>query len=160
MDGTDGIFKDQSIELVGYQTKKKYPGTLRRIVYYAEDLGRTFTYITNAFEIKAKDVAMLYKNRWQVELFFKWIKQHLHIKSFWGNTESAVRIQIYSAISAYCIVAIVEHDCRLNRNTFDVLRILSASLLDKTPIRELFKKVPIFDPEICDESITQLSFNF
>ncbi len=92
--------------------------------------------------------------------FFKWIKQHLHIKSFWGNTESAVRLQIYSAISAYCLVAIVEHDYRLNRNTFDVLRILSASLLDKTLIRELFKKVPIFDPEICDESITQLIFNF
>ena len=79
--------------------------------------------------------------------FFKWIKQHLHIKSFWGNTESAVRLQIYSAISAYCLVAIVEHDYRLNRNTFDVLRILSASLLDKPSSGNSSKKYPFSTPK-------------
>lgn len=131
LDGTDGVFRDQSAELTGYQSKKKYPGTLRQIVYYAEDPRRTLSFITNSFEIKTKDIAMLYKNRWQVELFFGWIKEHLHVKSFWGNTENAVRIQIYSAICAYCLVAIVEHDCRLNINTFEVLRVLSVSLFDK-----------------------------
>ncbi|MCI2083119.1 MAG: IS4 family transposase [Bacteroidales bacterium] len=160
LDGTEGIFRDQSIKLTGYQTKKKYPGTLRRIVYYAEDLERTFTFITNSFDIKAEDIALLYKNRWQVELFFKWIKQHLLIKSFWGNTENAVRIQIYAAICAYCLVAIVEHDCHLNRSTFEVLRVISASLLDKTPIPELFERIPVYDEEICKEEVVQLSFNF
>ena len=160
LDGTEGIFMDQSIKLTGYKTKKKYPGTLRRIVYYAEDLGRTFTFITNSFDIKAEDIALLYKNRWQIELFFKWIKQHLLIKSFWGNTENAVRIQIYAAICAYCLVAIVEHDCHLNRSTFEVLRVISASLLDKTPIPELFERIPVHDEEICEEDAVQLSFNF
>ena len=93
-------------------------------------------------EIPATQVALLYKYRWRVELFFKWIKQHLKIKSFWGTTETAVRIQIYSAITAYCMVAIVEHDLKLHRSTYEVLRILSASLLDKTPIKELFTKEP------------------
>lgn len=103
LDGKNGVFRDQTIELTGLQTKQKYCGRLRRIVYYAEYLHRTFTYITNSFDIAAEDVAMLYKNRWQIELFFKWIKQHLRIKSFWGNTENAVLIQIYTAIIAYCL---------------------------------------------------------
>jgi hypothetical protein len=103
---------------------------------------------------------MLYKKRWQVELFFKWIKQHLYIKAFWGNSENAVRIQIYSAICAYCLVAIAEHDCHLNRSLFDVLRVLRGSLIDKTPIRELFEK-PVDDgPEICENDGFQLSLNF
>ena len=95
------------------------------------------------------------KYRWRVELFFKWIKQHLKIKSFWGTTETAVRIQIYSAITAYCMVAIVEHDFKLHRSTYEVLRILSASLLDKTPIKELFTKEPEY---IADDG--QLTLNF
>lgn len=94
---------------------------------------------------------MLYKNRWQVELFFKWIKQHLHIKSFWGVSENAVRVQIYTAI--------VEHDLRLNRSTFDVLRILSMSLFDKTPIRELFERAETTD-DLAEIGHVQLSFNF
>jgi len=91
--------------------------------------------------------------------FFKWIKQHLHVKSFWGVTENAVRIQIYAAITAYCLVAIIEHDLRLNRSTFDVLRILSMSLFDKTPIRELFEKPESVD-DIYEVSSAQLCFNF
>jgi hypothetical protein len=140
LDSSDNILYDQTIRLTGQLTKQKYPGHLRRVGFYSKEHRRTFTYLTNNFEIKAKDIALLYKNRWQVELFYKWIKQHLHVKSFWGITENAVRIQIFTAISAYCLVAIVEHDLRLNRSTFDVLRILSMSLLDKTPIRELFER--------------------
>ena len=112
------------------------------IVVPSNNLNKTFVYLTNNMEIPATQVALLYKYRWRVELFFKWIKQHLKIKSFWGTTETAVRIQIYSAITAYCMVAIVEHDLKLHRSTYEVLRILSASLLDKTPIKELFTKEP------------------
>ncbi len=159
LDGPDNILCDQVIRLNGPQTKIKYPGQLRRIVFYSDEYHRTFTYLSNNFEVSAAKIAKLYKSRWQVELFFKWIKQHLHIKSFWGVTENAVRIQIYTAITAYCLVAIEEHDLKLGRTTFDVLRILSASLLDKTAIKELFNHVNKEEKmkEICSQ---QLSFNF
>ena len=143
----NGILSDQLIELTGYNTAKKYPEKLRRVVYYAADLNRTFVYLTNNLEIPALQVALLYKYRWRVELFFKWIKQHLKIKSFWGTTESAVRIQIFTAITAYCMVAIIEHDLKLHRTTYEVLRILSASLFDKTPIKDIFANEPVCDTE-------------
>jgi hypothetical protein len=159
LENPDNILYDQVIRLTGQQTRKKYPALLRRVGYYSVEHKRTFTYLTNNFGISAKYVVLLYKNRWQVELFFKWIKQHLNVKSFWGVTENAVRIQIYSAITAYCLVAIIEHDLRLNRSTFDVLRILSMSLFDKTQIRDLFERPePAEDiPETCH---AQLYFNF
>jgi len=90
--------------------------------------------------ISALQVTELYKNRWQVELFFKWLKQHLKIKRFWGTTENAVRIQIYAAICTYCLVAIIQHDMKLDRSTYEVLQILSISLTDKTHLRDLFDK--------------------
>ncbi len=155
MHNTDGVLSDQIIKLTGYQTMKKYPASLRRITYYAADKNRTFVYLTNNLQIPAAQVALLYKYRWHVELFFKWIKQHLKIKSFWGTTETAVRIQIYSAITAYCMVAIIEHDLKLHRSTYEVLRILSASLLDKTPIKELFTKESEY---VTDDG--QFSLNF
>ena len=158
LDNTDNVLLDQTISLTGYQTKKKYPGTLRRIVYYAPELKRTFTFLTNNFVLKASDIAMLYKQRWQVELFFRWIKQHLRVTSFWGNTENAVRIQIYVAIITYCLVAIVEHDCELKRTTFTNLRVVSRVLTDKTPIRDLFYG-PEKLPDVCDQSV-QLEFAF
>ena len=159
LEGPDNILFDQTIRLTGQQTVKKYPSLLRRIVYYSTEHNRSFTYLTNSFEVKAEHIALLYKNRWQVELFFRWIKQHLHVKSFWGITENAVRIQIFSAITAYCLVAIIEHDLHLNRSTFDVLRILSMSLLDKTPIRELFERTETVE-DMTDNGQAQLCFNF
>ena len=90
--------------------------------------------------ISALQVAELYKNRWQIELFFKWIKQHLRIKKFWGTSENAVRIQIYAAICAYCLVAIVQKDMQIERSTYEILQILSISLTDKTHLRDLFAK--------------------
>jgi hypothetical protein len=159
LEGSDNILYDQTIRLTGLQTRKKYPVLLRRVGYYSVEHKRTFTYLTNNFGISAGYIALLYKNRWQVELFFKWIKQHLHIKSFWGVTENAVRIQIYAAITAYCLVAIIEHDLKLNRSTFDVLRILSMSLFDKTPIRELFEMPEPVD-DIIEVNSAQLCFNF
>jgi transposase len=151
------ILKDQLIIITSPMTSKKYPKTLRRIVYYAPELNKTFIYITNNVKLEAEQIALLYKYRWQIELFFKWIKQHLRIKSFWGTTENAVKIQIYTAITAYCLVAIIEHDLKLDRSIYDVLRILGASLLGKTPIRELFSK---HTDNIFDEFDQQLCLNF
>lgn len=158
LDGRDNVLLDQTIRLTSYQTKKKYPAALRRIVYYAPDLKRTFTFLTNDFTLKAKDIALLYKERWQVELFFRWIKQHLKVTSFWGTTENAVRIQIYVAIIAYCLVAIVEHDVKLNRTTFNVLRVISRVLTDKTPLRDLFAGPETLE-DVC-ENVVQLEFVF
>jgi hypothetical protein len=159
LENHDNILYDQIIRLTGQQTRKKYPALLRRVGYYSVEHKRTFTYLTNNFGISAKYVVLLYKNRWQVELFFKWIKQHLNVKSFWGVTENAVRIQIYSAITAYCLVAIIEHDLRLNRSTFDVLRILSMSLFDKTQIKDLFERPEPVD-DMPENGHAQLYFNF
>ena len=158
LDDTDNVLLDQAISLTGYQSKKKYPGTLRRIVYYAPKLKRTFSFLTNNFALKAGDIALLYKQRWQVELFFRWIKQHLRVTSFWGNTENAVRIQIYVAVIAYCLVAIVEHDCVLKRSAFNVLRVISRVLTDKTPVRDLFNG-PEKLLDVCDQPV-QLEIAF
>ena len=96
--------------------------------------------MTNNFELKAQDIALLYKQRWQVELFFKWIKQHLKVKTFWGTTENAVRIQINIAIITYCLVSLISKELKINRSIYEILQILSASLLDKTPVNELLNK--------------------
>ena len=135
-----GILSDAEIELTVYGTQKGYPKHLRLIRFYDEEQVREFMFLTNAMELTAQQVANLYKSRWQIELFFKWFKQHLKIKKFWGTTENAVRIQIYSAICAYCLVAIVQHDMKLERSTYEVLQILSMSLTDTTHLRDLFDK--------------------
>ena len=134
------ILTDAEIELAVYKSRKDYPENLRLVRYYDEEQGREFMFLTNAMDLTAQHIADLYKNRWQIELFFKWLKQHLKIKKFWGTTENAVRIQISAAITAYCLVAIVQHDMQLKRSTYEVLQILSMSLTDKTPLRELFDK--------------------
>ena len=135
-----GILTDAEIELTVYKSQKDYPEHLKLVRFFDEEQGREFMFLTNAMELTALQVADLYKNRWQIELFFKWLKQHLKIKRFWGTTENAVRIQIYSAICAYCLVAIVQHDMQLDRSTYEVLQILSMSLTDTTHLRDLFDK--------------------
>ena len=132
-----GIMADQTIRFTGCRTKKKYPKAIRRVVYYDSIGNRTFVFYTNNMELSAEDIAELYRNRWSVELFFKWLKQHLHVKEFYGTSENAVNIQIYSAIIAYCLVAIVASELKLEMSTYDVLRIVGVSLFDKTPLREL-----------------------
>ena len=109
------VLTDAEVKLTGYLSEKKYPESFRLIRYYDEEDDREFTFLTNAKHLSALDVANLYKKRWLVELFFKWLKQHLKIKRFWGTTENAVRIQISVAIITYCLVAIVQHDMRLER---------------------------------------------
>ena len=139
------VMSDSEILLADYITSKKYKEKLRLVKFYDEKEGRELAFLTNAFHLSALQVANLYKNRWQIELFFKWLKQHLKIKKFWGTTENAVRIQISAAITAYCLVAIVQHDMHLERSTYEVLQILSISLTDKTPLRELFEKTNFND---------------
>jgi hypothetical protein len=134
------ILTDAEIELTVYKSGKDYPEHLRLVRFYDDEQKRTFMFLTNAMGLTAMQISHLYKNRWQIELFFKWLKQHLKIKKFWGTTENAVRIQISEAITAYCLVAIVQHDMKLKRSTYEVLQILSMSLTDKTPLRELFDK--------------------
>lgn len=139
------ILSDAEVKLIGYTSEKKYPESFRVIRFYDEEEEREFTFLANAKHISALDVTNLYKKRWLVELFFKWLKQHLKIKRFWGTTENAVRIQISVAIITYCLVAIVQHDMRLNRSTYEVLQIFSLSLTDKTPLQELFNKTNFND---------------
>lgn len=134
------VLSDVTIELIGFYPKQYYPEQFRLVRYWDEEQKREFVFLTNAMHISALQVAELYKNHWQVELFFKWLKQHLKIKKFWGTTENAVRVQIYSAICTYCLVAIVQHDMQLDRSTYEVLQILSISLTDKTLLRDLFDK--------------------
>lgn len=158
VDERNGVMSDQIGKLTGFYISKYYPDDIRKVVYYDKETNRTFVYLTNNMAITSEQVALLYKNRWQVELFFKWIKQHLKIKSFWGTTENAVRIQIYCAIITYCLVAIVENDLVLNRPTYEVLQILGISLLDNSAISELF-----FDAEKNDVKelpSDQLTINF
>jgi hypothetical protein len=157
LDGEDNVLKDQSIRFTKKGNKEKYPGTIRRIVYYAPELHRSFTYYTNNFYLCAKDIALLYKYRWQVELFFKWIKQHLQVKRFWGESENAVRIQIHVAIIIYCLVAIIEHDLKIGRPVFEVMRILGKSALTTDCICDLLK--PLEKKEE-NKSDGQLTINF
>lgn len=134
------ILSDVTIELTGFYPSQYYPEPLRLVRYWDEEQKRELVFLTNAMHISALQVAELYKNRWQVELFFKWLKQHLKIKKFWGTTENAVRIQIYTAICTYCLVAIVQKDMQLDRSTYEILQILSISLTDKTHLKDLFDK--------------------
>jgi hypothetical protein len=131
--------------LTGFYTAKDYPEKLRRVKYHDKESNRTFVFLTNNMEVTATQVALLYKNRWQIELFFKWIKQHLKIKSFWGTSENAVRIQLYCAIIAYCLVAIVGEDLKTGRSTYEMLQVIGISLLDKTPVNELLKRIDYKD---------------
>jgi transposase len=157
LDGTDNVLKDQSIRFTKKENQEKYPGTVRRIVYYAPELHRSFVYYTNNFFLSAKDIALLYKYRWQVELFFKWIKQHLQVKRFWGESENAVRIQIHVAIITYCLIAIIEHDLKIGRPVVEVMRILGKSALTTDSIQDLFQPL---EQKLDDKPNGQLSFEF
>lgn len=147
------VLTDSVIELTDIITRQKYPERLRLVKYRDENQDREFVFLTNAFHLTSLEIAELYKNRWQVELFFKWLKQHLKIKKFWGTTENAVRIQISTAIISYCLVAIVQHDMQLERSTYEVLQILSISLTDKTCLKELFEKINFNDVKELNSSL-------
>jgi hypothetical protein len=157
-DKENGILIDQIGKLVNYYALKNYPKKLRRVKYYDKETNKTFVFLTNNFDLEARQIALLYKNRWQIELFFKWIKQHLKIKSFWGTTENAVRIQIYTAITTYCLVSIIAKDLKVERSTYEILQILGISLLDKTPVNELLTNEDYKD--VKELNTNQLKINF
>ena len=155
---SSGIMADQTIRFKGNETKKQYPVELRRVVFYDHDGNRPFVFYTNSFEVTAEQVALLYKYRWRVELFFKWLKQHLRIKEFYGTSENAVKIQIYAAIIAYCLVTIVQEALEIKLQTYDVLRILNTALLIKMPLRDLLLEQK--EEEVTVEKYQQLCLNF
>jgi len=140
VDKTTGVQYDQIGKLETFKSRKSYPDKFRRIKYYDNEQDRVFIFITNNIDLKAEEIALLYKKRWEIELFFKWMKQHLKIKSFWGTTLNAVKIQVYCAVIAYCLVAIVGYKLKVNRSIYEILQILSISLLDKTSVREILTK--------------------
>jgi hypothetical protein len=140
VDKSTGIQVDQTIRLNNFYPSKRYPERLRRIKYYDKQTDLTLEFFTNNFDLQATEIARLYKYRWTVELFFKWIKQHLKIKTFWGYSENAVRIQIYSAIIAYVSVVIMKNKCNIKYTPYEILQILSITLLNKTPVNELFRE--------------------
>ena len=138
VDKSTGILCDQTIKLTGFYVSKDYPGKFRRIKYYDMETDRTFVFLSNNFNLSALEIAMLYKHRWFIETFFKWIKQHLKIKSFWGTSQNAVKTQIWIAISVYVIVLILKKKLKLAQSIYEILQILSINILDKEPINQLF----------------------
>lgn len=136
-----GILSDDYVTLAGYSSSKKYPANLRLIEYYDKETDKKLLFLTNNFKLTAMTVAELYKNRWYVELFFKWIKQHLKIKSFWGHSENAVKTQIWIAISTYVIVAIAKKRLNLPHSLYEILQLVSVSAFDRTPLTKIFSNV-------------------
>lgn len=140
VDKTTGILCDQIIVLKGFYTKKDYPDKLRRIRYHDADNNKTLIFLTNNFNLPALTIAELYRCRWQVELFFKWIKQHLRIKAFYGTSENAVKTQVWIAIAVYVLVAIIKKRLELEQSLYTILQILSITLFEKTLLSQAFAK--------------------
>jgi len=140
VDKSTGVLNDNIGKLVVYKSRTEYPEKLRRIKYYDSEHDLNLVFLTNNMDLSASDIALLYKKRWSVELFFKWMKQHLKIKSFWGTTLNAVKIQMYCAVIAYCLVALVGNKLKVNRTIYEILQILSISLLDKAPVKEILTR--------------------
>jgi hypothetical protein len=155
VDKSTGVQCDQIIVLTGFYAKKDYPDKLRRIRYHDAEHNNTLVFLTNNFTLPALTIAKLYRCRWQVELFFKWIKQHLRIKAFYGTTENAVKTQIWVAISVYVLVAIVKKRLNLEHSLYTILQILSVTLLEKIQLLQAFSSME--DDDKNGESCNQLN---
>jgi hypothetical protein len=138
VDRSTGLICDQRVILNGYYSAKNYPEHLRRIRFKDPKSGKTLVFLTNNTTLPALTIAALYKSRWQVELFFKWIKQHLRIKRFLGNSENAVKTQIWCAVATYVLIAIVKKELRLDASLYTCLQILSVTAFEKIPIQQAF----------------------
>lgn len=138
VDKSTGLKCDQTIILTGFYPSKNYPEQLRRIKYYDQETDNLFVFLTNNFQLSALTITKLYKCRWQVELFFKWIKQHLRIKNFYGTSENAVKTQIWIAVSVYVLVAIMKKRMKLDQSLYTILQILSVTVFEKMPILSVF----------------------
>lgn len=152
-----GVLKDTLQKLSGYQSKRNYPDNVRVVEFYDIEQHKTFTFLTNNLRIKATTVAQLYKHRWYVELFFKWIKQNLKIKSFWGQNENAVRIQIWVAISVYVLVAIARKKLSIEHSLYELLQYVSLAPFEKRPLHEVFQDMK--NTENSGENYIQLKIN-
>ncbi len=159
VDRATGILCDQTVFLSGKKTKERYLDSFRRIKYRDAETGIVYVFLTNNFSVSASSIALLYKHRWQIELFFKWIKQHLKIKTFWGHSENAVKTQICIALCTYLIVAIMKKKLRIARNLYEILQILSVSLFDRNSVVALFSQVPLQNPVKGSENTASL-FDF
>lgn len=140
---TKGVLYDQTIMLNNHYASKDYPERIRRIKFRDEETSKDLIFLTNNFHLKATQIAQLYKYRWKIELFFKWIKQHLKIKSFWGHSENAVKTQVWIAITVYILVAIAKKRFMLKQSLYEILQILSISIFEKMPINQLFQQTPL-----------------
>ena len=138
VDKTTGLIYDQTVRLTNFYTSQNYPDHLRRVKYMDPQTGKKFVFLTNLFSAPPLTIAKLYRSRWQVELFFKWIKQHLRIKRFFGTSPNAVKTQIWIGVSVYVLVAIVKRELGLEQNLYTLLQILSLSLFEKMPISQAF----------------------
>ena len=152
---SQGVQCDQIIVLKGFYAKKDYPDKLRRIRYFDATQNKWFVFLTNNFTLPALTIAQLYQSRWQIELFFKWIKQHLRIKAFYGTSNNAVKTQIWIAITVYVLVAIVKKQLKLEKSLYTILQILSITLFEKNPILEALGAVN--PQEIKDATSNQLN---
>ena len=152
-----GVKSDQIVKLTCYYPSRRYPEKLRRIKFFDAENDRTLIFLTNNLELEAHQIALLYKYRWKIELFFKWIKQHLKIKSFWGTSINAVKTQVYIAIITYTLVAIIKSRLKITLSTYEILQILSVSLLDKTTINELLTNQIYQD--VKEQNYNQLKIN-
>ncbi len=140
---TSGLRSDITIKLNGYKSKQLYPETLRMVEYYDDEKDTTLIFLSNNFEVSALEIAHLYRNRWQIEVFFKWIKQNLTIKKLWGHSENAVNIHIWVAICTYLIVAYVKYTLKSTLSIYETMQILGISAFDKTPIKELLTEIQV-----------------
>ncbi len=137
IDQTTGLRTDKIIELFIPKSKQLYPENLRIVEFYDQENNELLVFITNNFEVSAIEVTSLYKNRWQIEVFFKWIKQNLTVKKLWGHSENAVKIHLWVAICTHLMVAYIKHITNSPLSIYEILQVLNTSLFDKTPIREL-----------------------
>ena len=151
VDKATGVRCDQIIRFTGYQTAKDYPEKLRRVKYYDAETDNTYVFLTNNFDWDSALVANLYQQRWQIELFFKWIKGHLKVKVFWGQSENAVKTQIWIAICTYVMVAIIRKELQIDRSMYEILQILSITPFEKTPINTLLSDFDLQDFEEQDQ---------
>ena len=142
VDRSTGLVCDQTVVLTGYYTRKGFDSPLRRVKFNDPETGKTLVFLSNNFALPAMTIAKLYKYRWRVELFFKWIKQHLRIKAFFGETENAVKTQIWSAVCVYVLVAIVKKRLAIKASLYEMLQILSLTLFEKTQLLGLFVDIP------------------
>ena len=152
VDKTTGLRCDQTITLTGYQSVKDYPETIRLVRFYDSENNKRLTFLTNNFLLDALTIAKLYKCRWQIELFFKWIKQHLRIKAFFGTSENAVKTQIWIAISVYVLVSIIKKRLDLKPSLYTILQILSLTLFEKLPLSQALTAIDALDENVTNHN--------